>query len=100
LLNRRALCIASTDYAAKVFISSIVFCGKARGARRRTTGKPMISSPRSKADAPLCQQVDQFLTHPVGRAQMKFAPRVVVDIDRAGVRTRKLHIPYNFTKRT
>ena len=46
LLNKRAFSIASVDCAAKVFIRSTVFCGKAPGVRRRATSMPTISSPR------------------------------------------------------
>ena len=39
--------IAAADWAAKVLIKSIVFCGKVPGVRRRTTSIPTMSSPRS-----------------------------------------------------
>src|SRR4029077_16823696 len=45
-LNKRAFSIASADCAAKVFIRSTVFCGKAPGVRRRTTSMPTIGNVR------------------------------------------------------
>ena len=40
---------------------------------------------------PLRQRVDQFPVHAVGGAQMKFAPHLVEDVDRAGVGVGELH---------
>ena len=44
-----------------------------------------------KADALMTQRLNQLLIHAVGGAQMKFASRLVEDIDRAGLGAGELH---------
>ena len=44
-----------------------------------------------KADVPLRERVNQLLIHAVSGAQMKFALRIVEDVDRAGLGAGELH---------